>query len=169
MPCPVGAHAATPIGIERVRPPALDRGRWRERSSRAAPSAVYAERRLVPLLKKRRAGEVHRVMYRLGQGTHPSSGVGQWRAISVPSLISAMKQQADELMAPTVAREGLPPEAEGQPYSSAVAKIYGLLYEFTHPNQPALALSVADPDWALQPPVTDRVLGLSIRPLWKGC
>src|SRR5215207_2067275 len=131
-------------------------------------SAVYAERRLVPLLRKQRVEEVHRVLYRLGQGTHPASGVGRFRAIPVPSLISAMKQEADEIMAPTVAREGLPPEAEGQPYSWAIAKVYGLLSEFTHPNQPALTLSVTDPDWVLQPPVTDRVFGLSVRPLWIG-
>jgi hypothetical protein len=79
-----------------------------------------------------------------------------------------MKQEADEIMAATVAVEGLPPEADGQPYSDAIASVYGLLSEFTHPNQPALTLSVLDPDWVLQPPVTDRLLGLSVRPLWIG-
>ncbi len=63
-----------------------------------------------------------------------------------------MKQEADEITAATVAVEGLPPEADGQPYSDAIAIVYGLLSEFTHANQPALTLFVLDPDWVLQPP-----------------
>jgi hypothetical protein len=132
-------------------------------------AAVYGERRLVPLLKKRRSDEVHRLLYRLGQGTHPASGVGHWRAIGVPSLIKAMKQEADELMAPTVAKEGLPAEAEGEPYSAAIANVYGWLSEFTHPNLPALSLSMTeDDDWVLQPPVSAQTLGHAVRPVMIG-
>jgi hypothetical protein len=131
--------------------------------------AVYTDRRLVPLLEKRRSpkrtDEAHRLLYRLGLGTHPGSETSHVKAIPVDSFVRAIGSEVDEFMQ---ADEDPPPPWVGkQGYGEAVRRTYSVLSEFTHPNSLATGLSQgSDVEWTLQPDIDDTMLKVTLRPSW---
>lgn len=131
--------------------------------------AVYADRRLVPLLKKRRSpsrtDDVHRLLYRLTEGTHPGSETTHIKAIAVESAIKAMSADVDELMKDD---PDTPPEWVGDgTYGEAIRRSYSILSEFTHPNSLATTLSqVSYAEWTLQPDITNTLMAAVLRPSW---
>jgi hypothetical protein len=130
--------------------------------------AVYADRCLVPLFDKRRSpkrtGQAHRLLFRLGLGTHPGSETSHVKAIPVDSFVRAICSEVDEVMK---ANEDPPPWVGERTYGDAIRHGYSLLSELTHPNSPATTLSqVGDVEWALQPDVDEKVLTAALRPSW---
>lgn len=132
--------------------------------------AVYADRRLVPLLVKRRSlkrtREAQRLLYRLELGTHPSSETSHVKAIPVDSVIKAIGAEADEVMEGD--EDPPPPWVDERTYGDAVRHTYSVLSELTHPNSPAITLSYAvqHDEWILQPEIDDSVLTPTLRPSW---
>jgi hypothetical protein len=132
--------------------------------------AVYADRRLVPLLVKRRSlkrtRDAQRLLYRLELGTHESSETSHVRAIPVKSVISAIGDEADEVMKGD--EDPPPPWVDERTYGDAVRHSYSILSELTHPNGPAITLSYAErhDEWILQPEIDDSVLTPTLRPSW---
>jgi hypothetical protein len=131
--------------------------------------AVYADRRLVPLFEKRRSpkrtAEAHRLLFRLGLGTHPSSETTHVKAISVESFVRAMGAEADEVMRRD--EDTPPPWVDERTYGEAIRHTYSVLSELTHPNSLAITLShVGDDEWNLQPEVDDPLLTATLRPSW---
>lgn len=131
--------------------------------------AVYSDRRLVPLFEKRRSpkrtADAHRLLYRLGLGTHPSSETSHVKAIPVESLIKAIGAEAAKVMH---GEEDAPPAWVGEAtYGEAIRRSYSILSEFTHPNSLATNLSqVRDYEWTLQPDVDESLLTATLRPSW---
>ena len=141
--------------------------------------AVYTDRCITPLLTKRRSpkrtADAHRILYRLGLGTHPSSEISHIRAYPVDSFVRAIARNADELM-----REPPPPGPDPHgpriafhhaerdlSYSKAVTRTYAVLSEFTHPNQVATSLShEGEMEWVLQPDVSLDLLDAVLQPTW---
>jgi hypothetical protein len=130
--------------------------------------AVYADRRLVPLLEKRRSAkrtdDAHRLLFRLGLGTHPSSETSHVKALPVDGFVRAMCSEAEELMA---ADTDPPPWVAADGYGDAIRRSYSILSELTHPNSLATTLSQAhDDEWILQPEIGSTVMVATLRPSW---
>ena len=131
--------------------------------------AVYADRRLAPLLSKRhspkRIDDAHRLLFRLGLGTDGRSETSHIRAFRVEKFVDAMCAEADELM------EGDPDPppswVAADSYGDAVRRGYSILSELTHPNTLATTLSRArDSEWILQPEIGRTVMAATLRPSW---
>lgn len=131
--------------------------------------AVYADRRLVPLLRKcrspKRIDDAHRLLFRLGLGTDGRSETSHVRAFRVEKFVAAMCSEIDELM--EADPDPSPQWVAADGYGHAVQRSYSILSELTHPNSLATTLSHAgDDEWILQPDVGKTVLVATLRPSW---
>lgn len=134
------------------------------RSAHAAPAVtralvetccipLYMDEELVPRLKRNRVNDVHKLLFRLGLGTNPSSTL-YIKPIKVSSLIDA-------------ARRALV-SATGDVGRELVDMYYDTLTEFTHPNFGAVTLSSqvtgGTMRWQLQPDFDEHWLWAAIDP-----